>query len=125
MAFKVHESEVRGKMTAHELKEIVEQGMDEPGILGRLACNLHSDDLVEQRHHDKRRLSVLWRNTGEYWRCTIYLDEDTDLCLIQVDLHKDSTVRVEAYEPCSVTISPEDNLLCLTRYKPVAADILN
>jgi hypothetical protein len=27
-------------------------------------------------------------------------------------------VRVEAYEPCRVTVSPEDGILCLTRYKP-------
>lgn len=104
-------------MTAQELKEIVEQGMDEPGILGRLACNLRNDDLVEQRHHDERKLDIVWRDTGTYWRCTIFLDEVTDLCLVQVDLHRDSTVRVEAYEPCSVTISPEDDLLCLTRFR--------
>jgi hypothetical protein len=104
-------------MKALELKEIVEKGMDNPWILGRLACNLRSNDLVEQRHHDKRKLRVCWRNTGEFWRCTIFLDQDTELCLVQVDLHNDSSVRVEAFEPCSVTISPEDGLFCLTRYK--------
>lgn len=105
-------------MTAPELKEIVEQRLDAPGILGRLACNLRSNDLVEQRHHDERKLCVLWRNTGDFWRCTIFLDEVTELCLLQVDLHDDSTVRVEAFEPCSVTVSPQDNLLCVTRYRP-------
>jgi hypothetical protein len=73
-------------MTAPELKEIVEQQMDHPWTLGRLACNLRSNDLVEQRHHDERKLHVLWRNTGDFWRCTIFLDEVTDLCLVQVDL---------------------------------------
>ena len=105
-------------MTAPELKEIVEQRMDYPWILGRLACNLRSNDLVEQKHHDERKLRVLWRNTGNFWRCTIFLDEVTGLCLVQVDLHDDSTVRVEAFEPCSITVSPQDNLLCVTRYRP-------
>ena len=105
-------------MTAPELKEIVEQQMDHPWTLGRLACNLRSHELVEQRHHDERKLHVLWRNTGDFWRCTIFLDEVTELCLVQVDLHDDSTVRVEAFEPCSITVSPQDNLLCVTRYRP-------
>ena len=90
-------------MTAPELKEIVEQQMDHPWTLGRLACNLRSHELVEQRHHDERKLHVLWRNTGDFWRCTIFLDEVTELCLVQVDLHDDSTVRVEAFEPCSTS----------------------
>lgn len=107
-------------MTALELREIVEQRIDDPWTLGRLACNLRSNDLVEQRHHDDCRLSVLWRDTGRnFWRCTIFLGEETDLCLVQVDLHSDKTVRVEAFEPCSVTISPEDGILCLTRYRPL------
>jgi hypothetical protein len=109
-------------MTAPELKEIVEQQMDNPCILGRLACNLRSDDLVEQRHHDERKLCVSWANRGDSWRCTIFLDEVTELCLVQVDLHNNSTVRVEAWEPCSITISPEDNLLCLTRYRAAGPD---
>ena len=105
-------------MTALELKELVEQRMDDPWILGRLACNLRDNDVVEQRHHDNRRLSVFWRDTGAFWRCTIFLDETTELCLVQIDLHQDSTVRVEAFEPCSVTIEPNDGVLCLTRFRP-------
>lgn len=104
-------------MTPAELKEIVEQEMHHPDILGRLAYPLRNDKLVEQRHHDGRDLDVIWRNAGDSWRCTIFLDRATDLCLVQVDLRTDSTVRVEAYEPCSVTISPQDDLLCLTRYR--------
>jgi hypothetical protein len=105
-------------MTTAELKEIVEQKMNDPWILGRLACNLRDNDLVEQRHHDKRNLIVYWRETIEFWRCTIFLDEEEDLCLAQIDLCNDSTIRVEVFEPCSVTISPQDGLLCLTRYRP-------
>ena len=104
-------------MNAFELKEIVEQRMADPFVLGRLACNIHDNHLVEQRHHDKQKFSVFWRDTGEFWRCTIFFDHDAELCLAQIDLHKDATVRVEIWEPCSVTISPEDSLLCLTRYR--------
>jgi hypothetical protein len=104
-------------MTQQELAEIVEQRMDDPFILGRLVCNLRSNEPVEQRHRDNRKLEIFWRDTGEFWRCTVFLDEKTDLCLAQIDLHNDATVRVESYEPCSITVSPEDGILCLTRYK--------
>jgi hypothetical protein len=105
-------------MTSQELAEIVEQRLDEPFTLGRLACNLKSNEGVQQKHHDGKALEVFWRNTGEFWRCTIFLDHETEDCLVQVDLHEDSTVRVESFEPCSVTISPSDGILCLTRYQP-------
>ena len=106
-------------MTQSELVEIVEQRMDDPFILGRMVCNLRSNGLVEQRHHDNQKLEVFWRDTGGFWRCTVFLDERTDLCLAQIDLHDDSTVRIEAFQPCSITVSPEDGILCLTRYRPL------
>ena len=105
-------------MTKPELTEIVDQRMDDPFILGRLACNLRSNDVIVQRHNDARHLSVFWRNAGDYWRCTIFLDDVTELCLAQVDIHDYSTVRLESFEPCSITIEPNDGILCLTRYRP-------
>lgn len=106
-------------MTSTELKEIVEERMDDPFVLGRLACNLRRNEIVEQRHNDDRKFTVFWRDTGSFWRCTVFLGDETDLCLIQVDLYSDQTVRIEAFEPCGVTISPPDGILCLTRYKPL------
>ena len=37
--------------------------------------------------------------------------------LVQVDIHENATVRVDVFEPCRVTVSPEEGFLCLTRYK--------
>lgn len=97
------------------LDEIVEQRLNDPGVLGRLACPLRRNELVAQRHHDSKSLRVFWRNRGDHWRCTVFMDEVSELCLIQVDIHDDGSVRVESWEPCSVTVSPDDDLLCLTR----------
>ena len=103
-------------MTSLELTEIVDQRMTDPAVLGRLACNLRSNDQVEQRHHDNRRLSAAWQDCGDFWRC-IVSDEKGSHRVVQVDLHENSTVRIEAYEVCRVTISPEEGIFCLTRYK--------
>jgi hypothetical protein len=47
----------------------------------------------------------------------VFLDVDTELCLAQIDLDDDDgTFRVEAFEPCSVTVSSKKGLFCLTRY---------
>jgi len=107
----------RNFMTSLELTEIVDQRTTDPAVLGRLACNLRSNDLVVQRHHDNRQLSVAWQDSGDFWRCTISSDRKTAHPLAQVDLHENSTVRIEIFEPCRVTISPEEGFLCLTRYK--------
>jgi hypothetical protein len=104
-------------MTAQELIEVVDQRMTDPMVLGRLACNLHRSDPVEQRHHDGRRFRVAWHDSGDYWRCTVTSDEDATNRLIQVDIHENATVRVDAFEPCRVTVSTEDGVLCVTRYK--------
>jgi hypothetical protein len=82
-----------------------------------LACTLRSNDLVEQRHHDDRKLNISWQNSGDFWLCTIFSDEKTTTRLAQVDIHENATVRVEIFEPCHMTISPEEGFLCLTRYK--------
>ncbi len=105
-------------MTSLELTEIVDQRMADPTVLGRLACNLRSNSLVEQRHHDDRTLRLDWQDVGEAWRCIVYSDDQPERRLAQVDIHENATVRVDAYEPCRVTVSPEDGILCLTRYKP-------
>jgi len=104
-------------MTSLELTEIVDQRMTDPAVLGRLACNLRRDDLIAQRHHDDRRLSLVWQDSGDFWRCTIFSDETSTRPLVQVDLHENFTVRADIFEPCRVTISPEEGILCLTRYK--------
>lgn len=103
-------------MTALELNEIVDQRMTDPSVLGRLACNLRSNDLFEQRHHDNKQLSAAWRDCGDFWRFTV-TEEKASRPLAQVDVHENATIRVETFAPCRVTISPEDGILCLTRYK--------
>jgi hypothetical protein len=106
-------------MTSQELTEIVDQRMADSSVLGRLACNLRSSDLIEQRHHDNRKLSLVWHDKVDFWRCTIYSSEKRERLIAQLDIHENTTVRVESYEPCRITISPEDGILCLTRYKPI------
>jgi hypothetical protein len=104
-------------MTSLELSAIVDQRMTDPAVLGRLACNLHSNDVLEQRHNDNRHFTVAWQDSGDFWRCIISSDDTTSPPLAQVDIHENATVRIETYEPCRVTISPEEGFLCLTRYK--------
>lgn len=104
-------------MTPLELTEIVDQRMNDPAVLGRLACNLRRSDQVSQRHHDDRQFSVAWQDAGDFWRCTIAAEEDASRRLAQVEIHENSTVRIDVFEPCRVTVSPEEGLLCVTRYK--------
>lgn len=106
-------------MTSEELSQIVEQRMADPRVLGRLACNLRSEDEVRQRHHDGSRLKLTWNETGGAWRCHISIDSPEEARLAQVDVHENATVKVETYGPCRVTVSPEEGILCLTRYRPV------
>jgi hypothetical protein len=40
------------------------------------------------------------------------------LCLTEFDVHDDGSVRVESWEPCSVTVDPKMGIMCLTRFKP-------
>ena len=98
------------------LKQIVEQGLNDPFILGRLACHLRRNEPVEQQHHDGRKLDVVWSGRGYGSRCTIFLSKGSEDCLAQFDLHDDGTVRVEAHEPCSITIDPKMDVVCLVRY---------
>jgi hypothetical protein len=103
-------------MTSLELKEIVDQRMMDATVLGRIACNLRSKDLVEQRHNDARTFDVSWNDDGDYWRCTV-VDHSSGKTLAQVDIHENLTVRVDALEPGRVTVSHEEGILCVTRYK--------
>lgn len=103
-------------MTSAELKLIVDQASPDPAIVGRLACNLRSNAPVEQSHKDQRELHVQWQELGGMWRCTI-TPEGSPGYLARVDLHDGTAVRVEAREPCSITISPDEDLLCMTRYR--------
>jgi hypothetical protein len=102
-------------MTSLELAEIVEQRMDDPAVVGRLACNLRRNEPMEQCHRDERKLSISWQDSGDFWRCTIIAEGAQRVA--QVDLHENATVRIDVFEPCRVTVSPEDGILCLTRYK--------
>jgi hypothetical protein len=106
-------------MTSVELKEIVDQRMADQTVIGRVACNLRSGEVVQQRHHDDRSFEVSWQDDGDYWRC-IVLDEGSGKSLAQVDIHENGTVRVDTFEPGRVTVSPEDGILCVTRYKTLA-----
>lgn len=106
-------------MTSLELSEIVEERMADPRVLGRIACNLKSSEPVQQRHHDDRTLKLEWEDSGDSWRCIVTSTDGTNRRIAQVDIHENATVRVEAYEPCRVTVSPEEGILCLTRYRPV------
>jgi hypothetical protein len=107
----------QGEYAVIDLKQVVAQRIDDPGILGRLACHLRRNEPVAQRHHDGRELDVLWRERPGHWRCTIFLSKGSELCLAQIDLHDDGTVRVESHEPCSITIAPDEDLLCISRFK--------
>ena len=104
-------------MTAQELHEIVDQRLSDPSVHGRLVCNLRSSEEVHQRHHDGRTFAVRWQDCGDFWRCTITDADAPDLRLAQIDLHENSTVRADVFEPCRVTVSPEEGFLCLTRYR--------
>ena len=104
-------------MTSLELNEIANQRLSDPNVTGRLVCNLRSDDLV-QRHHDDRQYRASWQDSGDFWRCTISVEGDPSLRLAQVDIYEDATLRADLFEPARITVSPEEGILCLTRYKP-------
>lgn len=104
-------------MTSPELLEIVTQRMDDPTVLGRLATNLFKEDSVKQQHKDDRTLSLSWHELGDLWRCTIWSDKETNNRIAQIDIHENATTRIDVFEPCRVTISRQEGILCLTRYK--------
>ncbi len=103
-------------MTRLELDEIIEQRMTDSRVVGRIACNLRDAHDVVQRHHDGATFSLAWQDAGDYWHCII-TNQANALRLMQVDLHENGTVRMETDEPCRVTVSPEDNILSVTRYR--------
>jgi hypothetical protein len=103
---------------AQQLKEIANQGFKDPYLLGRIVSRLRENDTFIQKHRDKRKFDLFWRNAGAYWRCTIFVSPESEDILAQVDLHVDGTTRVESYEPCSITIDPTENLLVLSRIAP-------
>lgn len=103
-------------MTSVELNEIVEQRMGDPTVLGRIVCNLRQSDTLVQRHHDENRFCVAWQDAGDYWRCTV-VEQATGRRLTQVDIHENATLRIEADAPCRITVSPEDDILSITRYR--------
>lgn len=103
-------------MTELELSEIVEQRMNDPKVLGRIACNLRDARQVVQRHHDAKEFQVTWHDAGDYWRCVIS-ELSSETPFVQVDLHENHTVRIEAGSVCRVTVSPEDGILSVTRYR--------
>jgi len=104
-------------MTDIELNEIVDQRLSDPSVAGRLVSNLRSEEGIQQRHHDHRTFAVRWQDCGDFWRCTITDADSPAQRLAQIDLHENSTVRADVFEPCRVTVSPEEGFLCLTRYR--------
>jgi hypothetical protein len=104
-------------MTSYELLEIANQRLDDPTVLGRLATNLFSEESVQQRSKDDRTLTLSWHEHGDLWRCTIS-DQATDKRIAQIDIHENATTRIDVFEPCRVTISRDEGILCLTRFKP-------
>jgi hypothetical protein len=104
-------------MTTQELSEIVDERLSDPAVLGRIVCNIRSSEDVQQRHNDARTFVLRWQDCGDFWRCTATDAENPARRLAQVDLHENQTVRADVFEPCRVTVSPEEGILCLTRYK--------
>jgi hypothetical protein len=104
-------------MTSLELNEIANQRLSDPKVLGRIVCNLRSDLLV-QRHLDDQQFSASWHDSGDFWRCTLFAAGDPTLRLAQVDIYADATLRADLFEPARITVSPEEAILCITRYKP-------
>jgi hypothetical protein len=104
-------------MTAQELTEIADQRLSDPSVMGRLVSNLRSNEDIHQRHNDARNFVVRWQDCGDFWRCTITDAENPARRVAQIDLHENATVRADVFEPCRVTVSPEEGFFCLTRYK--------
>jgi hypothetical protein len=100
------------------LKAIVTQGFENPDLVGRVVSRLRKNDAYAQKHRDKKTFDIFWRNTGDFWRCTLFMGPESDDVLAQIDLHTDGTTRVELYEPSSVTIDPSEDLLILSRFSP-------
>lgn len=101
---------------AEELHIIAEQNLDSPFILGRIVSRLRRNDASVQRNKDGRMFELFWRNAGAYWRCTIFLDKESEKALAQIDVHEDGTVRTELHEPGSITVDPAENLLVVVRF---------
>jgi hypothetical protein len=109
----------KSELSASEATTIVEKTMETPNVIGCLVSSLRSAAVVKQQHRDGRSLDVFWRETAAgAWRCTVFLSTESELCLTQIDLYPQSGARVEAFEPCSVTINQKDGLLCIVRYDP-------
>jgi hypothetical protein len=51
---------------AHELKKIADQGFEDPYLLGRIVSRLRENDTFAQKHHDKKKCDLFWRNAGAY-----------------------------------------------------------
>ena len=102
-----------------ELKSIVEQNLDSPYILGRIVSRLRKNDASAEKNKDVCSFEVFWRNAGPYWRCTIFVNQQSEDALAQIDLHEDGTVRTELHEPGSITVDPAENLLVVVRFGQV------
>ena len=101
-------------MNSAELKQVVEQRSDSSAVLGRIACNLKGGGDAAQSHSDDRQFTISWQELEGFRRCTIGAAGGKSF-LARLDLHDNATVRADIREPCSLMISPDDDLLCLTR----------
>jgi hypothetical protein len=103
-------------METTSLKEFINEKFS-PHVVGRLACVIGSDTSVVQRHRDGRKFTTGWVQHAGFLRGTFCV-QGTDLALTQIDIHGESgTIRVEAWEPCSITVEQGTGLLFMNRYR--------
>jgi hypothetical protein len=98
------------------LEEIMREQLDYAHVLGRIACRLADDSSLVQAHHDGCDFRICWSQRFGHLRCIIFVGHTED-ALAQIHIHDDGDVRVETWEPLSVTISVSEHVLCLTRFR--------
>jgi hypothetical protein len=79
-------------------------------LLGRIVSRLRENDTFVQKHRDKRKFDLFWRNAGAYWRCTIFVSPESEDILAQVDLLVNQPRGTQRYRP-----TPREDEDALTR----------
>jgi len=96
------------------LGRLVAEARKIPGCLGRMVCELGTNGPLVQWNADGREFELLGGDKGSCWRYIIVTNQ-TERILVQVDLHGDGDIRVQAFEPVSIQVSEADGILCVTR----------
>ena len=73
-------------MTQFELSQVVDQMMNEPKIEACVVCSLTSDQIFERHRPQSRILSAVWREQGDFWRCTVTTQPNSGISAAQVDV---------------------------------------